>query len=206
MIHARDGAARLPGVREGRQPVHPQHLARLPQPDAARRRRADRPGAAVASGAACSAWTSERRELAVEVDGARTERVEAAVVYGTDGAGSAVRPRGGRGARGRVRRGAAGPRVQGADPARGPGRQLATGAERAPHLAARRLHADRPAQRGRELHLHPVPRLRGVARASSGLEAPGAVQGVLPASTSRTWSRCSPTSRRSSPATRPAPW
>ena len=34
----------------------------------------------------------ERRELTVEVDGAHTERVEGAVVYGTDGAGSAVRP------------------------------------------------------------------------------------------------------------------
>jgi kynurenine 3-monooxygenase len=33
----------------------------------------------------------ERRELTVEVDGAHTERVEGAVVYGTDGAGSAVR-------------------------------------------------------------------------------------------------------------------
>jgi kynurenine 3-monooxygenase len=33
----------------------------------------------------------ERRELAVEVDGARTERLEAAVVFGTAGAGSAVR-------------------------------------------------------------------------------------------------------------------
>jgi kynurenine 3-monooxygenase len=33
----------------------------------------------------------ERRELTVEVDGAHTERVEDAVVYGTDGAGSALR-------------------------------------------------------------------------------------------------------------------
>src|SRR5262249_57475430 len=32
-----------------------------------------------------------RRELDVEVDGGHTERVEGAVVYGTDGAGSAVR-------------------------------------------------------------------------------------------------------------------
>lgn len=32
-----------------------------------------------------------RRELTVEVDGVHTERVEGAVVYGTDGAGSAVR-------------------------------------------------------------------------------------------------------------------
>lgn len=33
----------------------------------------------------------ERRELAVEVDGAHTERLEGAVVYGADGAGSAMR-------------------------------------------------------------------------------------------------------------------
>jgi 2-polyprenyl-6-methoxyphenol hydroxylase and related FAD-dependent oxidoreductases len=36
-------------------------------------------------------FDSERRELTVEVDGAHTERIEGAVVYGTDGAGSAVR-------------------------------------------------------------------------------------------------------------------
>ena len=53
-----------------------------------------------------------------------------------------------------------GPRLQGTDHSRRGGRQLPHGAARAAHLAARRVHDDRPAQPRRLVHLHAVPRPR----------------------------------------------
>ena len=106
--------------------------------------------------------------------------VPAPVVLGSDGTASALRGGAGAPGGGGVPAGRAGQRLQGIDAAGGGGRQrqgrgraLRPGAERAAHLAARQLHADRAAEPGRQLHLHALPRLRGaggtaVLRAADG--------------------------------------
>ena len=151
------------------------------EPDAARRRGADRAGCACPSGgASLGAGPRATGARGRGATAAHTERVERRR-WSTGPTGPARRC-GGRW----WRRAAAcptqamlGPRLQGADPPRGAGRQLAAGAERAAHLAARRLHAHRPPERGRELHLHPVPRLRGLAELRQPRGAGGG-PGVLP--------------------------
>ncbi len=119
-------------------------------------------------GHACRGADFVRGEAEIEAlaDGRRFA-VPMAPLIGADGAGSALRQAMVAAGLAVAREETARPRLQGTDDSRRPRRPAPAAARRAAHLAARRLHADRAAERRRHLHGDAVPASATAVRSAS---------------------------------------